>query len=93
MSFINFESGDFYGLKFELYRFGEGKLGEPKLKGKVALEDTLSIDFDEAAGTYAVCNLDGPDTWIGVHEDKNIAIMRYLYARLGLHPEQTEEKQ
>jgi hypothetical protein len=90
VSFINFEPNDFYGLKFELYRYGEGKLGEPKLKGKVAIEDTLSIDFDEPTGTYTVCNLDGPDAWIGVHTDKNIAVMRYLYARLGIQPEQTE---
>ena len=73
---------DVYELKFTLIR-----ASIMELRGKVVCEDVLMIDFDKAAGTYYVANLEGPDAWHGEDENKLEAIVKYLRARLGLPAE------
>lgn len=53
-------------------------------KGRVSVNDMLTVSFDDVDGTYMVYNPDGSPTWTSVHKDRNTAILLYLQRRLGI---------
>lgn len=74
-----FDERDVYALHFTLERHGT-----IHVKGRVQINDIITVSFDDVTADYMVHNPDGSTEWTSVDKDRNTAILRYLQRRLGI---------